>query len=195
MLAFFLAVLENEADREKFTEIYEQYHGLIEKSAMRILKNQQDAEDAVQNTFVQIIRHFEIACEIDCKNLHFWIISIVKNESLMILRKKKRVIPLEEWDSITAEAESVSEYSELVQLFSKLPETYRAALEMHFLLEYSGKEIARKLGISESAVTTPISRGRALLREIVEREGFFHDRYGAGQSEAQGPDRRDCPGC
>lgn len=173
MLSFFLAVLESEADREKFTELYEQYHGLIEKTAMRILKNQQDAEDAVQNTFVQIIRHFEKTFEIDCKNLPFWIISVVKNESLMILRKQKRVIPLEDWDSISVEAESVSEYSELVQLFSKLPDTYRAALEMRFLLEYSGKEIARRLGISESAVNTRISRGRALLREIIEREGFL----------------------
>ena len=172
MLAFFLAVLESEADREKFTEIYEQYHGLIEKSAMRILKNQQDAEDAVQNTFVQVIRHFEKVYEIDCKILPFWIISIVKNESLMILRKKKRVMQLEDWDSITVEAESVSEYSELVRLFSKLPETYRAALEMHFLLEYSGKEISQKLGISESAVNTRISRGRALLKEIIEKEGY-----------------------
>ena len=172
MLAFFLAVLESEADREKFTEIYEQYHGLIEKSAMRILKNQQDAEDAVQNTFVQVIRHFEKVYEIDCKILPFWIISIVKNESLMILRKKKQVMQLEDWDSITVEAESVSEYSELVRLFSKLPETYRAALEMHFLLEYSGKEISQKLGISESAVNTRISRGRALLREIIEKEGW-----------------------
>ena len=172
MLAFFLAVLESEADREKFTEIYEQYHGLIEKSAMRILKNQQDAEDAVQNTFVQVIRHFEKVYEIDCKILLFWIISIVKNESLMILRKKKRVMQLEDWDSITVEAESVSEYSELVRLFSKLPETYRAALEMHFLLEYSGKEISQKLGISESAVNTRISRGRALLKEIIEKEGY-----------------------
>lgn len=136
------------------------------------MKNQQDAEDAVQNTFVHVIRHFEKVYEIDCKILPFWIISIVKNESLMILRKKKRVMQLEDWDSITVEAESVSEYSELVRLFSKLPETYRAALEMHFLLEYSGKEISQKLGISESAVNTRISRGRALLKEIIEKEGY-----------------------
>ena len=172
MLAYFLAILESEADKKRFTEIYEQYHGLIEKTAMRILKNQQDAEDAVQNTFVQIIRHFEKTFEIDCKNLPFWIISIVKNESMMILRKRNRVVPLEDWDAFSIGAESVSEFNELVVLFSKLPETYRAALEMHFLLEYSGKEIAQKLDISESAVNTRISRGRALLREIIEKEGW-----------------------
>lgn len=171
MLSFFLAVLESEADKEKFIEIYEQYHDLIEKTAINILKNQQDAEDAVQNTFVQIIRHFEKVFEIDCKNLPFWIISIAKNESLMILRKKNRITLLEDWESISKEAESVTEYSELVRLFSKLPDTYRAALEMHFLLDYSGKEIAQKLDISESAVYTRISRGRALLIEIIKKEG------------------------
>ena len=171
MLSFFLAVLESEADKEKFIEIYEQYHDFIEKTAINILKNQQDAEDAVQNTFVQIIRHFEKVFEIDCKNLPFWIISIAKNESLMILRKKNRITLLEDWESISKEAESVTEYNELVRLFSKLPDTYRAALEMHFLLDYSGKEIAQKLDISESAVYTRISRGRALLIEIIKKEG------------------------
>ena len=172
MLAYFIAILESEADKKRFTEIYEQYHSLIEKTAMRILKNQQDAEDAVQNTFVQIIRHFEKTFEIDCKNLPFWIISIVKNESLMIIRKRNRVVQIEDWDVYSRSAECVSDYNELVALFSKLSETYRAALEMHFLLEYSGKEIAQKLDISESAVNTRISRGRALLREIIEKEGW-----------------------
>ena len=96
----------------------------------------------------------------------------MKNESLMILRKKKRIVQLEDWDGFVAEAEYISEYSELVQLFSRLPETYRAALEMKFLLYYSGKEIAQRLGISETAVDTRISRGRTLLKEILEKEGF-----------------------
>lgn len=172
MLAFFLAVLENDADRRKFTEIYEQYHVQVESTAMRILQNQQDAEDAVQNAFMQVIQHFEKIYEIDCKNLPFWLISIVKNEALMILRKRKRIVRIEDWDSVAAKAESVTDYPELVQLFSKLPETYRSVLEMRFLLDYSGKEIAKKLGISESAVNTRVSRGRILLRRIVEKEGF-----------------------
>ena len=171
MLSFFLSVLESEADRQRFTEIYNQYHALVERTTIRFLNNQEDAEDAVQNTFLQIIRHFKKVFEIDCKNLPFWIISIAKNESLMILRKKNRITLLEDWESISKEAESVTEYNELVGLFSKLPDTYRAALEMHFLLDYSGKEIAQKLGISESAVNTRISRGRALLKEIIEKEG------------------------
>lgn len=172
MLAVLLAALESDADKLKFIEIYEQYHVRMERTAMRILKEQSDAEDAVQNAFVQIIRHFEKVYKIPCDNLPFWCISIVKNEALSILRNRKKTVPLEDWDAVIGDAEMVSSYEDIVKLFGRLPETYRAALEMRLLLDYSGKEIAEHLGISESAVNTRISRGRVLLRELVEKEGF-----------------------
>ena len=46
---------------------------------------------------------------------------------------------------------------------------------MKLLLGYSDEEIAAKLGLTKTAVSTRISRGRQLLREIVEREGFLLD--------------------
>lgn len=172
MLAVLLTTLESDEDRHRFLEIYEQHHGRMERIAMRILANQADAEDAVQNAFMQVIRHFEKVSEIPCENLPFWIISIVKNEAIMILRRNKRTVPLEDWDGFAAEAENVTDYRELVSLFSKLPETYRAVLEMKLLLGYGDQEVARKLGISRAAVSTRASRGRALLRKILEGEGF-----------------------
>lgn len=64
------------------------------------------------------------------------------------------------------------EHTELVNLFAKLPLSYRSVLEMKILLGYSDKEIATHLGISETAVSTRASRGRTLLREIIRKEGF-----------------------
>ena len=139
---------------------------------MSILKNQTDAEDAVQNAFMQVIRHFEKISEIPCKELPFWLISIVKNESLMILRKRSRIVPLPDIESLVDTAKAVTQYSELVELLRQLPDTYRAVLEMKILFGYSDQDIAKGLGISETAVSTRASRGRALLREIAEREGF-----------------------
>ena len=60
----------------------------------------------------------------------------------------------------------------MVQLFARLPDTYRAVLEMNLVLGYSTAEIARRLGLTESAVNTRLSRGRALLRKIFEEEGI-----------------------
>lgn len=172
MLAFFLAALESEDDKRKFVAVYEQYHEKMEKIALHILESQHDAEDAVQNAFLQIIRHFEKIYEIPCEELPFWIISIVKNEALMILRKKRNVVPLEDWDRFEQSADSAAGYMELVELFRQLPETYRAVLEMKLLIGYTDKEIAQKLGLSETAVSSRASRGRALLRKLAEKEGL-----------------------
>ena len=172
MLLMFLSLLGSDEDRKKFTELYEEYHELIESVAIKILRDQHAAEDAVQNTYKQIIDHFEKIYEVPCEKLRYWIISIVRNEALMILRKEKRVVTLEDWTIVEQAAEDVSGYNDLVALFRELPETYRAVLEMKFLLDYSSKEIAKHLNISARAVDTRVSRGRELLKKIVEREGY-----------------------
>lgn len=172
MLAYFLAALENDADKQAFTKLYEENHIRMEQAAMRILKDQGDAEDAMQNAFLQIIRHFEEIYKIPCDKLPFWCVSIVKNEALSIIRKKRRLIFMDDLPNMEIEATSVTNYNDLVRLFAKLPDTYRAVLEMKILVGYSEKEIAQHLGISSSAVGTRIFRGKALLREIVEKEGY-----------------------
>lgn len=173
MLTFFLTILESDEDRRRFTTIYEQYHIRLESIAVGILADQKDAEDAVQNAFIQVIRHFEKIDKISCEELPFWLISIVKNEALLILRKKKRTILEENLERFDAAVDNIAGYEELVELFAHLPDTYRMVLEMKYLFGYSDKEIAKRLGISETAVSTRASRGRSLLRKIAEREGFY----------------------
>ena len=113
MLAILLTALESEADKQNFTDIYEQYHPQMEQTALRILRNQHDAEDAVQNAFMQIIRHFEKIDEIPCEKLPFWIACIVKNEAATILRKNQRTVQLENCDSFAVDAESLTDYHQL----------------------------------------------------------------------------------
>ena len=171
MLAFFLTMLESDEERQRFVLIYEQYHKRMERVALRILEKQHDAEDAVQNAFLQVIHHFEKISTIPCEELPFWLISIVKNEALMILRKRRNIVPLEDWDGFEKSIDDISGYMELVDLFRHLPKTYRVVLEMKMLMGYTDKEVAQRLGISETAVSSRASRGRALLRELMEKEG------------------------
>ena len=136
MLAFLLSTLESNEDKEIFTKIYEQYRPLMERTATRILKEPSDIEDAVQNAFVQIIRHFDKIYEIPREELPFWIISIVKNEALLIIQKSQKTVSIENWDGYVIESENVLDYTELVNLFTKLPLSYRAVLEMKILHGY-----------------------------------------------------------
>lgn len=168
----FLRVIDTYPLDKQELLLYEQHLPLMERTATRILKEQSDSEDAVQNAFVQIIRHFDKIHKIPREELPFWIISIVKNEALSIIRKRQKTVSLENWDGYIIESENVLDYTELVNLFAKLPLSYRSVLEMKILLGYSDKEIATHLGISETAVSTRASRGRTLLREIIRKEGF-----------------------
>ena len=90
----------------------------------------------------------------------------------MILRKQKRILPMEDCGDEFTQSVDVSDYVGLVDLFAKLPDTYRQVLEMKSILGYTNREIAAHLGIAESAVSTRVSRGRRLLKEILDKEGF-----------------------
>ena len=175
MLPMLLATIENDVDRALFAEIYEQYHERMEQAALRILKDPHDAEDAVQNAFLKIIRNFDKFLGIPRKKRLFWCVCIVKNEAITLFRKRKTTVLIENLedtcDSINGADEALS-YEDIIRLFAGLPETYRAVLEMKFLLDCSGKDISQKLGISENAVNVRISRGRAMLREIMEKEAL-----------------------
>ena len=109
------------------------------------------------------------------KDLAPQIVVIARNEAISLLRKRKDKYPLEDWEGFAETTEEISSYHALVDTFTRLPQTYRAAMEMKLLLGYSDGEIAAKLGLSKKAVSVRISRGRQLLRDIVEREGFLMD--------------------
>lgn len=71
-----------------------------------------------------------------------------------------------------ADVEEALNYQEVVGLFAGLPDTYRSVLEMRLLLGFSGKEIAKRMGLTENTVNVRIARGREMLRKIAEKEGF-----------------------
>ena len=164
MLTLYLQMLETPEEKVRFEEIYLNYRGMMFHVAEGILHNNQDAEDAVHNAFLRIIKKFSKFQKTPVKELAPLVAVIARNEAISLQRKKKD----------TETAESVSDYHTLVETFTRLPQTYRAALEMK-LLGYSDGEIASKLGLSKTAVSTRISRGRQLLRSIVGQEGFLKD--------------------
>lgn len=72
MLCFFISLLENNNGREKLTEIYHQYQRRMYAVAMHYLHNAALAEDAVQDSFVKIIKNFLNAnckCKLDTRTV------------------------------------------------------------------------------------------------------------------------------
>lgn len=174
MLPMLLGLLENAEDQRVFADLYGRYYAKMAAVAAQYFpEDAQEAEDAVHNAFLQVIRHFEKVSSLSCDVLPFWLVSIVKNESITLLRKRRRVVPMEDWSAFEQAAEDGTLAARTVaEVIRAMPETYRAALELRFLEERSEREIARALGLSGPAVKSRISRGRALLIKRLEEEGI-----------------------
>lgn len=164
-------MLDTSEEKIRFEEIYLKYRSIMYHVADGVLHN---GQDAVHNAFLRIIKRFSRFQETPVKDLAPQVIVIARNEAISLQRKRKDTAPLEGWDSFAETAESVSDYHTLVESFTRLPQMYRASLVMK-LLGYSDGEIAARLGLTKTAVSTRISRGRQLLRSIMEKEGFLMD--------------------
>ena len=170
MLVTLLALVSDEQDRRALFELYSQYQNAMLRVARRYFPDDPaSAEDVVQGAWLWVVEHFSRICEIPCKKRGAYLAIIVKNQSLTLLRKR-RELPLDE--TLTKDGVDFDDSASVVDIIRAMPETYRAALEMRFVEERTTKEIAAALGLSEGAVNTRISRGRALLAERLRREGY-----------------------
>ena len=80
----------------------------------------------------------------------------------------------EDWDPPAPE-DRQDEYDYLVSLIRALPEGYRRILELKCVEEQTNREIARRLHITESTVSMRVLRGRAMLKERLEKESYTYD--------------------
>ena len=183
MLAVCLSVLDEQSDKDLFLAFFDRYEKKLYHVALSILQDPALAEDAAQEAFLRVARHFKTFKKIfkkSCQEIGPWAVTIVKNVSIDILRKRGREAAFpEEWDPpspVGVEAETG--YDRLVALIRSMPETYRQVLEMKFVLEMKDKEIGKALGLSADAVSQRVRRGRKLLIEKLREEGY---EYGSGK--------------
>ena len=175
MLAIYLAMLETEQDQRQFTRLFEAHEKKIHAVALRILGHPDRAEDAAQQTWLQLINRWDRVSALPWEETEGYVVTVVKNCALDILRAEGRTVAFpEDWDP-PAQEERQEEYNYLVSLIRSLPGNYRRILELKCVEEQTNREIARRLGMNESTVAVRVMRGRALLMERLEKEGYAYD--------------------
>ena len=175
MLALYMTMLEDERDKRAFLAIHNKYYHKMMKVARRYFTGDHTgAEDAVHESFLKIIENFSKISSLSCEEMEPYIVTIVKNTSIDLLRKQKRLELTDDWSPYErpSHLEPGDGYGRLVSIIRAMPETYRAALEMCFVLEMTYAQIAQALGITEAAAATRINRGRKLLMEKLREEGY-----------------------
>lgn len=161
------------ADKQWITELYHAYAPRCLRSALAVLKDGRLAEEAVQETWLKAVTLTETASRADVERQLF---TILKHTCLDILRKEKRYVPLPEgWDTPAEDKTQEGLLEQVTRLIRNLPEKYRQVLELKYLGECSNQEIAQRLKLRESTVSTRVQRGREQLMNALKKEGFFHD--------------------
>ena len=165
-------------DEDAFASLIRKYQKQVHAQALRQIDDFQIAEDIVQETFLQVYQRLETLE--DPKLFPKWLYVIVNRRCIAWLRKNRlQTEPLEETDISEIETEAYSRYvaaehakttaeaqRDLVQkLLTKLKESDREVVTLHYFEEMTSSEIGEFLGVSENTIKSRLQRARQRLKK------------------------------
>ena len=174
----FLADVLEEYDRRRLAVVYEKYSGRMYTAAKRILNNGEDAEDAVQNAFYSIAKRMKNIDIHDENALCGYLLAVVKNEAIDILRKRKSAVLVDTLTDLPDGSDTVFEtekrevFEYAVNIIMQMDDTYRAPLYLSAVMGYTSKETAKILKRSEATVRVQISRAKQMLAKKLKEAGY-----------------------
>jgi RNA polymerase sigma-70 factor (ECF subfamily) len=176
-----------DGDADAFERIMRRHNRLLFRTARSVLKDDAEAEDALQEAYLRAWRALP-GFRADAQ-LSTWLVRIVLNEALGRLRRRgAQVIPLDADteiadveltgaavdESADRQPERQAMRAELRRLMEaridRLPEAFRTVFMLRAVEELSVEEVATALGVPEATVRTRFFRARSLLREGLSRE-------------------------
>jgi RNA polymerase sigma-70 factor, ECF subfamily len=169
-------------DHAAFTQLMRQHNRLLYRTARAILKDDTEAEDAVQDAYLLAYR--AIATFRGEAKLSTWLVRIVANEALGRLRRRARTAPVIALiDPVSDGPERAAARAEALRLLESkvdcLPDAFRTVFVLRALEEMSVEETAAVLGIPEATVRSRYFRAKSLVREALasEIDAAFDDAF------------------
>jgi RNA polymerase sigma-70 factor (ECF subfamily) len=193
-------------DEPAFETIVKRHRQRISAVALRYTRSREDAEDIVQQTFQRAFSHLQ-GFE-GRSSFSTWLTSIVINQALMLLRRRKalREVPIDDpsndaettpaLDMADASPDPESTYLQheearvLAEAIGQLRPAMRTAVELTGLRELSMLEAGRQMGISAAAVKSRVFHARKKLGEALRRNMRSRRMCGDGISDVAKTARR-----
>ena len=168
-----------------FETLVRSYGGRMLSVARRLLGNDDDAQDAVQEAFLSAFKG--LAAFDGRSKLSTWLHRIVVNAALMKLRTQKRrpeqsiddllpkfkkdgheAAPRTRWEDSATNAERTETQQLIREQILTLPETYRTVLLLRDIEEHDTETVAQMLAVSPAAVKVRLHRARQALRTLLD---------------------------
>jgi RNA polymerase sigma factor (sigma-70 family) len=161
-------------DRVAQRKLYEQYAGKLHVVAMRYVKNREDAQDVLQDSFIKIFKYLD-SFRFDCP-FEAWMRRVVANTALKHLRDRPDLSNHVDAELASDEVEAADltisgfQFEQLLEMIQKLPEGCRTIFNLYAIEGYQHNEIAKMLEISEGTSKSQYSRAKSLLQVMIHRE-------------------------
>ena len=141
--------------------LFNRYRDDVYRLAVNYTHNPQEAEDVCQTVFLKLVEQGELTPGKE----KAWLMQVTANECRSLLRSGwwKRTAPLD--DTVPAPQ---TQADETIQAVMALPPKYRVVIYLRYYENYTTTAIAQLLKISQSAVTTRLSRGREQLKILLK---------------------------
>jgi RNA polymerase sigma factor (sigma-70 family) len=173
-----ILILYKKDRRKALKNLHGLYADVCYMVAKRYLRNNEDAEEIVMDTFLiafEKLQEFQWSHE---GSVRAWLKKVTVNNCLMKLRKKRLVF--EEEISIEFEKEdelvfSNLQYHEIVKAVQSLPQQYSLVFQLHEVDGFSHPEIAILLGLSPGSSKAYLNRARTSLKEILIPLGYKYE--------------------
>lgn len=152
-------------DEAVFITLCQEHMASFYRMAFSIVHNQADAEDAVQQA---LLNAWRARAKTHVGLEKAWIMRIVINESIGLLRRRRRVIPMEDFPCATVPINA--EAAGLHEAIRTLPENLRTPLLLKYMEGMTEKEIATALHMPLSSVKNRLYRARKALQKLLNEE-------------------------
>lgn len=161
------------SDRELYAIIIKRYQKKLLRYANNLIKNEDKARDAVQESFIKAfinLNSFNTK-----KKFSSWIYRIVHNETLNIIKKYKLETPLlEDWDfeggeDLEENFDKNDTKEKVEKCLKQLPLIYIEPLSLYYIDEKSYEEISDILKIPMGTVATRINRAKKIMKNICQK--------------------------
>ena len=172
-MLLYLTMIDTPEEQDLFEAIYTKYRYLMLHVANKILQNHHDAEDAVHEAFIAVIKNIKKFSDVTSPKTRLLIVLIVERKAIDILRKrqKKTEVELNE-DILGIEVPAPGDLG-IADAIARLAANHREVLLMRYDVGLTNREIAILLGITESGVRKLLGRAKRELRSELQKDGVL----------------------
>ena len=173
-------LLDSDADRQFFEDLYTQYHRLMYAQALQITKDSSTAQDVISDSLMALMKKIDLLRTLPCNKLRSYIVITVKHHAINHFHRQKRERPLDDEKMLMFSVPDQAEdrlmekagVERIKDAIAALPAREKDIMLMRYFREMSDEEIAEEMDIRAVSVRVHLSRARKHLVQLLQgKEG------------------------